>query len=58
MCAYDEYVHRLNMEQGQMMLLQQQNQIIQQNRQIMYNQEILHQEMQVDTALILLASFM
>lgn len=58
MCSYDEYSHRLNMEQGQMRLYQQQQKMIRQNNQIMYNQEMLQQELRFDTAMIMLASFL
>ena len=50
MNSYDEYMHRMNMEQGQHMIMRQQGQIL-------ANQVALQEQMSFDTAMIILSNF-
>ena len=50
MNSYDEYMHRMNMEQGQHMIMRQQGQIL-------ANQVALQEQMSYDTAMIILSNF-
>lgn len=50
MISYDEYIHRQNMEHGQLVMMQQQGQIL-------ANQVAIQQQMSYDTAMIILSNF-
>lgn len=58
MLAYDQYAHRMNMENQQRMILQRQQQMMWQNEQIIANQAAARREMSYDTAMVMLSQFL
>ena len=54
--SYDTYLHRLNMERSQKMIVQQQNIMLHKQDQIVMNQIKLSRQVSLDTSLVLLSN--